>query len=417
LGRVPEDSAKPMSRKLIALLAIGTGTTVANLYYAQPLLDAIASAFGVSDGTAGLLVTVSQIFYGFGLVFLAPLSDLLDRRKLVVVLLIVSGVAMAGAAAAPQFLVLALALGIASTTSVVAQILIPFASTLAPEGERGHVVGLVMGGLLTGILLARTFAGLIAGATSWRVVFAIAALAMAVLAVALWRAMPERRPSTSLRYRELLGSVGTLIRREPLLRRRMVYGACGFGGFSLVWTTLSFLLSDPPFNFGEAEIGLFGLAGLVGAVTAMRMGRFHDRGHGRLATGAVLAAVLLSWPIFILGQHSVVAILVGLAVLDFGVQGQNVLSQGAIYALGRETTGRVTTAYVTSNFTGGAIGSAAGSLAWSAGGWDAVCGVGVAFAGIALLLWLTEPGHRAKRTDGDGRRLPAAARAPGRSAT
>ncbi len=395
---MPEDAAKPMSRKLIALLAIGTGTTVANLYYAQPLLDAIGAAFGVSDGTAGLLVTVSQVFYGFGLVFLAPLSDLVDRRKLVVILLIVSGVAMAGAAVAPQFLVLALALGIAATTSVVAQILIPFASTLAPEGERGHVVGLVMGGLLTGILLARTFAGLVAGATSWRVVFAIAALAMAVLGVALWRAMPQRRPSTSLRYGELLGSVGSLIRREPLLRRRMVYGACGFGGFSLVWTTLSFLLSDPPFNFGEAEIGLFGLAGLVGAITAMRMGRFHDRGLGRVATGAVLAAVLLSWPIFILGQHSVVAILIGLAVLDFGVQGQNVLSQGAIYALGKETTGRVTTAYVTSNFIGGAIGSAAGSIAWSTGGWGAVCGVGVAFAGIAMVLWLTEPGHRVRRT-------------------
>lgn len=207
MSGVPSDT-KPMSRKLIALLAIGTGTTVANLYYAQPLLSAIAAQFGVSDGTAGLLVTVSQVFYGFGLVFLAPLSDLVDRRKLVVTLLVISGVALAGAAAAPQLLVLALAIGIASMTSVVAQILIPFASTLAPDGERGHVVGLVMGGLLTGILLARTFAGLLAGATSWHVVFAVAALAMAVLAVTLWRAMPELRPSTSLRYGELLGSRG-----------------------------------------------------------------------------------------------------------------------------------------------------------------------------------------------------------------
>ncbi len=406
-----------MSRRLIALLAIGTGATVANLYYAQPLLDAIGSHFGVSDGTAGLLVTVSQVFYGLGLVFLAPLSDLLDRRRLVVALLAISCVALAGAAAAPQFLVLALAIGVASTTSVVAQILIPFASTLAPEGERGHVVGLVMGGLLTGILLARTFAGLLAGATSWRVVFAIAALAMALLALTLWRAMPERRPSTSLRYGELLASVGALIRREPVLRRRMVYGACGFAGFSLVWTTLSFLLSDPPFNLGEAAIGLFGLAGLAGAVTAMRMGRLHDRGHNRIATGAVLAAVLLSWPIFLLGRDSVVAILVGLAVLDFGVQGQNVLSQGAIYALGRETTGRVTTAYVTSNFVGGAIGSAAGSLAWTSGGWGAVCGAGAAFARVAMLFWLTEPGHRAKRTDRERRRHPAPARALRRSTT
>jgi predicted MFS family arabinose efflux permease len=386
-----------MSRKLIALLAIGTGTTVANLYYAQPLLSAIGADFGVSDGTAGLLVTVSQVFYGLGLVFLAPLSDLADRRKLVAALLAVSFVGLAGAAAAPQFIVLALAIGVAASTSVVAQVLIPFASTLAPEGERGQVVGLVMGGLLTGILLARTFAGLLAGATSWRVVFAIAAAAMAVLALALWRALPDRRPSTSLSYRGLLGSVTALIRKEALLRRRMVYGACGFGGFSLVWTTLSFLLSDPPFNFGEAQIGLFGLAGLVGAVAAMRMGRLHDSGHGRIATGVTLAAVLLSWPIFFFGRHSVLAILAGLAVLDFGVQGQNVLSQGAIYALGRETTGRVTTAYVTSNFVGGAIGSAAGSVAWSAGGWSAVCAVGVAFAGVAMVAWLSEPRSRADR--------------------
>jgi predicted MFS family arabinose efflux permease len=406
-----------MSRKLIALLAIGTGTTVANLYYAQPLLSAIGADFGVSDATAGFLVTVSQVFYGFGLVFIAPLSDLVDRRKLVVALLAISCLGLAGAAAAPQFLVLALAIGITATTSVVAQILIPFASTLAPEGERGHVVGLVMSGLLTGVLLARTFAGLLAGATSWRVVFAIAAAAMAVLAVALWRTMPVRRPSTALRYRELLGSVGALIRRESVLRRRMVYGACGFAGFSLVWTTISFLLSDPPFSFGEAEIGLFGLAGLVGAVTAMRMGRLHDRGHGRVATGAVLAAVLLSWPVFALGRDSVVALLVGLALLDFGVQGQNVLSQGAIYELGRETTGRVTTAYVTSNFVGGAVGSAAGSIAWSTGGWLAVCGVGIAFAGVAMLVWLTEPGHRAGRRERGRRRHPAAGRALRRSTT
>lgn len=412
--QVPAAATQPVPRKLVALLALGCGLTVANLYYAQPLLSAIGRHFGVSDGTAGLLVTVSQVAYGLGIVFLAPLSDLVDRRKLVTALLAVACAAMAGAAAAPQFTLLALGIAIAAATSVVAQVLIPFASTIAPEGERGHVVGMVMSGLLSGILLARTFAGLIAGATSWRAVFALAAVAMALLALALWREMPRSRPSTSLPYRRLLGSVAALIRREAILRRRMVYGACGFAGFSLVWTTLSFLLSDPPFNFGEAEIGLFGLAGLAGAVAAMRMGRLHDRGHGRVATGVVLAAVLLSWPIFILGRHSVPAILLGLAVLDFGVQGQNVLSQGAIYALGRETTGRVTTAYVTSNFVGGAIGSASGAVAWSAGGWPAVCAVGASFACVALLAWLTEPGSRADRTS---RPRSASPSAPSRNGT
>jgi predicted MFS family arabinose efflux permease len=393
---MPDAETTPVDRRLIALLAVGCGATVANLYYAQPLLSAIGSHFGVSDGTAGLLVTVSQVAYGLGLVFLAPLSDLVDRRRLVAVLLAIACLGSAGAAAAPQFALLALAIGITSATSVVAQVLVPFASTLAPERERGHVVGLVMSGLLTGVLLARTLSGLVAGLAGWRTVFALAAVAMAVLAVALWRAMPERRPATSLRYRALLGSIGALIRREAVLRRRMVFGACGYAGFSLVWTTLTFLLSDPPFNFGESEIGLFGLAGLGGAAAAMRMGRLHDRGHGRIATGCVLAAVLLSWPLLYLGRHSVPAILLALLLLDFGVQGQNVLSQGVIYALGRETAGRVTTAYVTSNFTGGAIGSAAGAIAWSAGGWLPVCCVGAAFAATALLAWLIEPRPRPK---------------------
>jgi predicted MFS family arabinose efflux permease len=405
LERVREAQTKPVDRRLIALLAIGCGATVANLYYAQPLLSAIADQFGVSDGTAGLLVTVSQIAYGLGLVFLAPLSDLVDRRKLVAVLLAIACIGSAGAAAAPSIAVLALAIAVASATSVVAQVLVPFASNLAPEGERGQVVGLVMSGLLTGILLARTLAGLVAGASSWRMVFALAAVGMAVLALALWRAMPQRRPSTDLHYGALLASVGTLIRKEPLLRRRMLFGACGYAGFSVVWTTLTFLLSDAPFDYGESTIGLFGLAGLAGAVAAMRMGRLHDAGHGRIATGAVLAAILLSWLILYLGRESVPAILLGLAVLDFGVQGQNVLSQGAIYALGRETTGRVTTGYVTSNFVGGAIGSASGAIAWSAGGWLPVCCVGFGIALTALLAWLTEPRPRPTRR---GRRGPLA---------
>jgi predicted MFS family arabinose efflux permease len=398
-------ATKPVDRRLIALLAVGCGATVANLYYAQPLLSAIADQFGVSDGTAGLLVTVSQIAYGLGLVFLAPLSDLVDRRKLVATLLAISCVASAGAAAAPQFALLALAIGVASATSVVAQVLVPFAATLAPEGERGQVVGMVMSGLLSGVLLARTLAGLVAGAAGWRTVFALAAVGMAVLALALWRAMPRLRPSTELGYRALLASIGALIRREPILRRRMLFGACGYAGFSLVWTTLTFLLSDPPFDFGESTIGLFGLVGLGGAVAAMRMGRLHDRGHGRIATGAVLAAILLSWPILYLGRESVPLIILGLVLLDFGVQAQNVLSQGVIYALGRETTGRVTTAYVTSNFVGGAIGSASGAVAWSAGGWLPVCAVGFAIAATALLAWLTEPRPRSKRR---GRRGPLA---------
>ncbi len=191
-------------------------------------------------------------------------------------------------------------------------------------------------------------------------------------------------------YGRLLASVGRLVRDEPLLRRRMVYGTCGFAGFTLVWTTIAFLLSDAPFHLGETTIGLFGLAGLAGALGAQGLGRLADAGRARPATGVVMLAVLASWGVLALSGRSVVGILLGLALLDFGVQGQNVLSQHAIYGLGAENASRVTTAYVTSNFLGGALGSAAGSLAWSTGGWGAVCGVGAGIAAVALAFWLTE---------------------------
>jgi predicted MFS family arabinose efflux permease len=379
-----------LDRRLVAVMAVACGAAVANLYYAQPLLRTIAGAFGTSDGTAGLLVTVSQVFYAIGLILLVPLGDLVDRRRLIARLLAICTLGLIVMAAAPSFALLAGAMAVVATTSVVVQILVPFASTLAAESERGQVVGMVMSGLLTGILLARTVSGLLAGAAGWRAMFVLAAAMMAVLGAVLWRVLPRTAPPASLPYRRLLVTVAELVRDEALLRRRMAYGALGFAGFSLVWTTIAFLLSDAPFRFGETTIGLFGLAGLAGALGAQGLGRLADSGHGRPATGLVLGAILASWGVLALSASSVVGVVLGLVLLDFGVQGQNVLSQHVIYGLGAENASRVTTAYVTSNFLGGALGSAAGSVAWGAGGWSAVCAVGAVIAALALVLWLTE---------------------------
>ena len=381
-----------ISRPLVVLFAVASGATVANLYYAQPLLSLIARRLGIGDGEAGLLVTVSQVCYAIGLLLIVPLGDLVNRRRLVVRLLGVSAVAMALAALAPGFAVLAVALGIASLASVVVQILVPFASTLAPEADRGRIVGLVMSGVLTGILLARTVSGIVAGIAGWRAPFVVAAVLMIVLSLALWRALPNVAPPVTMPYRQLLASVGRLVVSEPRLRRRMVYGACGFASFSVVWTTVAFLLSGPPFHYGSIVIGLFGLAGLLGAIGASRFGALADRGLGRPFTGLTLALVLVGWIVLALDPHTVLGVLLGLVVLDFAVQGQNILSQHVIYGLGAENASRVTTAYITSNFVGGAIGSAAGSLAWDAGGWTAVCGVGGVIAAVATAFWVTEPG-------------------------
>ena len=379
-----------LDRRLVAVMAIACGAAVANLYYAQPLLRTIAGAFGTSDGTAGLLVTVSQVFYAVGLILLVPLGDLVDRRRLIARLLAICTLGLIVVAAAPSFALLAAAMAVVATTSVVVQILVPFASTLAAESERGQVVGIVMSGLLTGILLARTVSGLLAGAAGWRAMFVVAAALMAVLGAVLWRVLPRVPAPASLPYPRLLITVAQLVRDEALLRRRMVYGALGFAGFTLVWTTIAFLLSDAPFHFGETTIGLFGLAGLAGALGAQGLGRLADSGHGRPATGLVLGAILASWGVLAMSASSVAGIVLGLVLIDFGVQGQNVLSQHAIYGLGAENASRVTTAYVTSNFLGGALGSAAGSLAWGAGGWSAVCAVGAVIAGLSLVLWLTD---------------------------
>jgi predicted MFS family arabinose efflux permease len=291
------------------------------------------------------------------------------------------------AAAAPSLTFLAIAVAVAGLTSTVAQILVPFASTLASDEERGRVVGQVMSGLLSGILLARTFSGLFAAAAGWRVVFWVAAGAMVALAAALWRALPDLAPASHEPYPRLLISVLTLIRDEPLLRVRMAFGALGFAGFSVLWTTLALLLSGPPFNYGEGVIGLFGLAGLAGAVAAQGAGRAADRGSASIATGACLLAIVAGWALLAAGSRTVVLLIVGIALLDLGIQGQHILNQTIIYGLRPEARSRLTTAYMTFNFACAAIASAAAAAAWSAGHWGAVSALGGGLAVVALVIW------------------------------
>src|SRR6201985_2693490 len=291
-----------ISRGLLLLLAPACGTAAANLYYAQPLLHTLAGAFGVSNGTAGLLITISQLGYVVGLMLLVPLGDLHERRNLIRATMLGTAAALALAALAPAFAVLGAALAVVGVTSVVAQIVVPMSSSLSAEHERGSVVGTVMSGLLIGILLARTVSGLIAAAFGWRVVYWFAAAAMVTLAATLRRALPRVPPTTDLSYRGLLRSVGQLVREEPVLRQRMMVGALTFGCFSTLWTSLAFLLSGSPYHYGHAVIGLFGLVGVVGAWAAWGAGRIADRGHNARTTTATLLIMLVSWGVLALGK-------------------------------------------------------------------------------------------------------------------
>ena len=397
----PAELGGGVSRGLVLLLALACGAAAANLYYAQPLLPTLAQAFGVSNATAGLLITISQLGYVLGLAFVVPLGDLHERRRLITLAMLVTAAGMAMAATAPAFAVFGAALAVVGVSSVVAQIIVPMSSSLSAEHERGSVVGTVMSGLLIGILLARTVSGLIAAALGWRVVFWFAAAVMVALAATLRRALPRIPPTTELAYGGLLRSVISLIREEPLLRQRMVVGALDFGCFSVLWTSLAFLLSGAPYHYGNAVIGLFGLVGVAGALAASAAGRLADRGqNGRVTTASILV-MLASWGIMALGKSSVIALIAGIALLDLGVQGLHISNQSAIYSLRPEARSRLTTAYMVAYFLGGAALSAITAALYASAGWGGVCILGAVTALLALGVWaVTEAAHdRARRSE------------------
>ncbi len=383
----PPAEGRGLSRGTVLLLAAVTGAAVANLYYVQPLLNVIGEDLGVSQGTAGLLVTCAQVGYVVGLALVVPIGDLVERRGLLTLALAASTVSLAACAAAPSFAVLAAALVATGLLSVVAQIVVPLASHLAGPEERGRVVGTVMSGLLIGILLARTISGLLAALGGWRLVFGLAAALMLAMALLLRRRLEPVPPTERIAYGRALGSVLALVRELPVLRQRMALGAIQFAGFSVLWTSLTFLLGGPHYGYSEGVIGLFGLAGVAGASVAPLAGHLADRGHGRLAQSVFLATIVISWGLLRLGDSSLVALLAGIVVFDAGIQGTQISNQAAIYALRPEARSRLTTAYMVSAFVGATIGSALASAVYAAGGWGATCALGAGLAALGLLVW------------------------------
>ena len=399
----PPEAPQPtgVTRRMTLVFAVACGLVVANLYYAQPMLNTIARDFRVSSGAVGLIVTLTQMGYALGLLFVVPLGDLLNRRWLVTIVLLGTTLALIAAAFAPTLAALAaisLAIGL---TSVVAQVLIPFAANLARDEERGRVVGAVMSGLLIGVLLARVLAGLLNQVLSWRAIYMVAAGLMLAMLLLLQRELPWNRqgPRATLSYGALLASLGELARQEPVLRRRSLYGGLVFGAFSVLWTSLAFLLARPPYGFGQAVIGLFGLFGVAGASMASLAGRLADRGLARSVTGASLGLLLVSFALVGLGAHMLLALIAGILLLDLAVQGTHITNQSEIYKLRPEARSRLTTVYMVTYFVGGALGSALSAWAYGQFGWGAVALVGASFASLGVLLWLTEllPARRTQR--------------------
>lgn len=369
-------SHNPMRHNLVWLMAIASGAAAANLYYNQPLLAAIAQSLHAPAYEAGFIPILTQIGYAVGIFLFVPLGDLMERRRLIVTMLLATALALVGAAVSPNITWLVGASLVIGMTTIAAQLIVPFAAQLAKPKERGKVVGMVMSGLLIGILLARTVSGFVGSSLGWRAMYWLASGLMIVLAVALFRLLPKSQPSLKVPYQRLMGSLFKLI-RQPVLCEASMIGAMSFGAFSAFWSTLVFLLEQPPYHYGSEVTGLFGLVGVVGAAAAPLVGRLADRSSPRLTVGLGLAITTGSFLIFLLFAHRLWGLIVGVILLDLGVQTTMVSNQTRIYSLPPEAHSRLNALYIMFYFVGGALGSFLGAYGWSRWQWNGVCGVGL----------------------------------------
>ena len=392
-GRDGQTSTEPegaLPRTTILIFAAAAGLSVANIYYAQPLLDAMAQEFGISPAAIGLVVTLTQVGYGLGLIFIVPLGDLIDRRRLILGQGLLSVLALVAVATAETGAILFAGMAAVGLLAVVVQVLVAFAATLATPTERGRVVGTVTSGIVIGILAARFAAGILADIGGWRAVYLVSrdpvARPSSACSCASCHGIGSRPEPAAMS--PPLRSVPILFLSEPVLLVRGVLALLIFASFSTFWTALVLPLSAPPFSYSHTWIGLFGLVGLAGAMAATGAGRLADRGHGQWTTGATLVLLLVSWAPIALLPVSIPALIFGVVLLDLAVQAVHVTNQSLIVSLRPEASSRLIGSYMVFYSVGSAPGAAAATSIYARAGWPGVSALGATFSTAALLVWL-----------------------------
>lgn len=380
--------SQPLKSSVVLLFAIACGLAVGNVYYAQPLLDAMAEAFAMAPATIGIVITLTQIGYGLGLVLLVPLGDLLNRRRLIVTQTLLSTAALLMIALAPNSVWLLLGMTLTGLLAVVTQVLVAYAATLAVPAQRGRVVGVVTSGIVVGILLARTIAGVMADLAGWRAIYLLSAGLTLLMALLLLRVLPrDEAAQPPSGYVELIASVFSLFRQEPVLRQRAILALLTFASAMVLWTPMVLPLAAPPLSLSHSEIGLFGLAGAAGALAAARAGHLADRGLGQWVSGLSLLLMVASWLPIALTQSSLWALLLGVITLDLGLQAVHVTSQSMIYNVRPEAQSRLTAGYMLFYSIGSALGSITSTAMYAWAGWTGVCLLGAAINAVALSYW------------------------------
>ncbi|WP_412474688.1 MFS transporter [Rhizobium sp. WW22] len=378
----------PLTGATILLFAVASGLAVANAYFAHPLLDVMADDLKLSRTVAGLIVGVTQLGYGLGLILLVPLGDLVDRRKLIIVQSLLSVAALVCVGFSSSAAMLLASMAAVGFLAVVTQALVAYAASLAQPAERGHIVGMVTSGIVLGILLARSVAGTLTDLSGWRTVYIVSAALTLVIALLLWRALPrQEKPKGGLSYFGLIRSLGILLVEEPVLRIRAVIAMLIFANITTLLAPLVLPLTGPPYSLSHTQVGLFGLAGAAGALGAIRAGRWADRGHGQRTTGIALVLMLFAWlPISML-DRSILWLIFGVLVIDFGLQAVHVTNQGMIYRVRPDAQNRLTAAYMIFYSIGSAVGSSTATIIYGHAGWTGVCISGGVISFATLLFW------------------------------
>ncbi|HRB72500.1 MFS transporter [Flavobacterium sp. WV_118_3] len=374
-----------LSKTDVGFMAIATGLIVANLYYCQPLIILIAKEFAIPEDQAGTITYLTQAGYAIGMFFMVPLGDKLERKKQIQFTTLAAVVALIIAATASNFRMLQIASFLIGAASIVPQLILPLSASLASPEQRGKVIGTVMSGLLVGILISRTVSGFIGAWLGWRGMFWIAAVLCLLIVVVIQKKFPVNKPDFKGTYGELLQSLFSLIKTQPMLREATLINALSFAQFGAFWTTMVLLLSGDPFNFNSATIGLFGIVGASGALAAPLVGKLGDKGNPRVVIGYGCLLLLISFIVFYFSSESMIGIMIGIVFIDVGLQSVHISNQTRVYSLLPEARNRMNTVYMSFSFLGTALGSAFGLWLWNFGKWQAFS-IGGAMLSVASII-------------------------------